>query len=184
MLVAFIWPWYFGTHVQNGHLYVSTVVGASAAGYGLIAAFAAMFPRFEMQMLLLFVIPINIRAKTFLIASAAVALLGFSFPNSAVMNAIMPGVAHAAHLGGMAMGWFFVRRILRGGAQLGGYFPPAETRSSDRAPAKAQEEADDERFMESEVDPILDKISQRGIKSLTDRERKILENARKRMGKT
>ena len=23
----------------------------------------------------------------------------------------MPGVAHAAHLGGMAMGWFFVRAV-------------------------------------------------------------------------
>lgn len=179
MLVALIWPWYFGTHVSNGHLYVSTVVGASAAGYGLIAAFAAMFPRFEMQMLLLFVIPINIRAKTFLIGSAVVALAGFAFPND-----IMPGVAHAAHLGGMAMGWFFVRKILHSDAQLGGYFPLTEARSSERTPAKAPEEADDERFMESEVDPILDKISQRGIKSLTERERKILENARKRMGKT
>jgi hypothetical protein len=34
-------------------------------------------------------------------------------------------------------------------------------------------------FMESEVDPILDKISAHGIKSLTERERQILEAARK-----
>ena len=151
VLVAAVWPQYFG----------GSVVGASACGFGLVAAFAMMFPERELTLLLLFVIPVTLRARTLLIGSAVIALAGFSFP-----KIIMPHVAHAAHLGGMAMGWFFVRRILRGGAQLGGYFPPAETRSSDRAPAKAQEEADDERFMESEVDPILDKISQRGIKSL------------------
>jgi hypothetical protein len=33
------------------------------------------------------------------------------------------------------------------------------------------------------VDPILDKISAQGIQSLTDRERKILESARQRIGK-
>jgi hypothetical protein len=33
------------------------------------------------------------------------------------------------------------------------------------------------------VDPILDKISAHGIQSLTDRERKILDAARKKMAK-
>jgi hypothetical protein len=33
------------------------------------------------------------------------------------------------------------------------------------------------------VDPILDKISQHGIQSLTERERKILEAARNKMAK-
>jgi hypothetical protein len=38
-------------------------------------------------------------------------------------------------------------------------------------------------FLSREVDPILDKISAHGIQSLTDRERRILETARQRMGK-
>ena len=38
-------------------------------------------------------------------------------------------------------------------------------------------------FVESEVDPILDKISEKGIQSLSERERKILEQARKKMGR-
>jgi hypothetical protein len=38
-------------------------------------------------------------------------------------------------------------------------------------------------FLSREVDPILDKISAHGIQSLTDRERRILEAARQRMGK-
>jgi hypothetical protein len=38
-------------------------------------------------------------------------------------------------------------------------------------------------FLSREVDPILDKISAQGIQSLTERERRILEAARERMGK-
>lgn len=178
MLVAFVWPWYFGTHVQNGHLFVSTVVGASAAGYGLIAAFAAMFPRFEMQMLLFFIIPINIRARTFLIGSAVVALAGFAYP-----NVIMPGVAHAAHLGGMAMGWWFVRKILSGNWRgLDGYLHPAENKTASRQLKKTADEDDAASFSEEKVNAILDKISARGIQSLTKRERETLENARKQLG--
>ncbi len=36
-------------------------------------------------------------------------------------------------------------------------------------------------FLNSEVDPILEKISAHGIHSLTAREREILEKARKKM---
>ncbi len=38
-------------------------------------------------------------------------------------------------------------------------------------------------FFSKTVDPILDKISAHGIQSLTERERRILEAARERMGK-
>ena len=39
-------------------------------------------------------------------------------------------------------------------------------------------------YISREVDPILEKINAKGIQSLTDRERKILDEARKRMGRT
>jgi hypothetical protein len=38
-------------------------------------------------------------------------------------------------------------------------------------------------FLQKEVDPILDKISERGIQSLTAREREILEKARSKMNR-
>ena len=53
-------------------------------------------------------------------------------------------------------------------------------RAYSRGQIKA-EEVDEIDFVESEVDPILDKISEKGIQSLTERERKILEQARKKM---
>jgi len=86
MVVAWVWPHYFG----------GAVVGASACAFGLVAAYALMFPERELQLLLFFIFPVTIRAKTLLIGSIVLALVGIAFP--------MDNVANAAHLGGMAMG--------------------------------------------------------------------------------
>jgi len=165
IIVSLVWPQYFG----------GSVMGASACGFGLVAAFAALFPERELTMLILFVIPVHMRAKTLLIGSAVLALTGFAFP-----NVIMPGVAHAAHLGGMVMGWFYVRKILQGDwSRLAGAFRRAEKVSPRRPVLEPLEKNDPAGFVESEVDPILDKISAHGLQSLTPREREILETARK-----
>jgi hypothetical protein len=50
-------------------------------------------------------------------------------------------------------------------------------------PAKSGEELATDEFLQTEVDPILDKISTHGIQSLTARERGILEKARAKMAK-
>ena len=165
VLVALVWPAYFG----------GEVVGASACAFGLVAAYALLFPDRELTMLLLFVIPVHLRARTLLTISIIIAVAGFAFH-----DVIMPGVAHAAHLGGMAMGWFFVRFILQGDwSRLAGTMRPVEKKSSPRIRLEPAAPDPDGSFMESEVDPILDKISAHGIQSLTTREREILEAARK-----
>ena len=165
VLVALVWPQYFG----------GPVVGASAFAFGLVAAYALMFPERELTLLLFFIIPVHLRAKTLLIGSAVLALAGFSFP-----KAIMPGVAHAAHLGGIAMGWFFVRKILQGDwSRLTGALRPAKKVLPRRISPEPLEKKSAAGFVESEVDPILDKISAHGLQSLTPREREILEAARK-----
>ena len=46
-----------------------------------------------------------------------------------------------------------------------------------------EEDLPPEEFVSKEVDPILDKIFAHGIQSLTERERKILESARQKIGK-
>jgi membrane associated rhomboid family serine protease len=163
ILVALVWPLYFG----------GPVVGASACAFGLVAAFAMMFPERELTMLIFFVIPIQLRAKTLLIGSAVLAVAVIVFPTD--------NVANAAHLGGMAMGWFFVRKILQGDwVRLAGALRPVEKVLPRRQrpvlePFEKKSGAD---FLESEVDPILDKISAHGLQSLTPREREILETAR------
>ena len=166
VLVAMVWPQYFG----------GPVVGASACAFGLVAAFALIFPERELTMLILFVIPIQMRAKTLLIGSAVLAVAGIAFP--------MDNVANAAHLGGMVMGWFFVRKILQGDwSRLEGALRPAEKFISRRPALEPLETTPAAGFVESEVDPILDKISAHGIQSLTPREREILETARQKIGK-
>jgi hypothetical protein len=135
-----------------------------------------IFPERELTMLILFVIPVHMRAKTLLIGSAVLAVAGIAFP--------MDNVANAAHLGGMAMGWFFVRKILQGDwSRLEGALRPAEKILPRRPALEPLEKKSAAGFVESEVDPILDKISAHGIQSLTPRERDILETARKKMAK-
>ena len=56
----------------------------------------------------------------------------------------------------------------------------ARAYSRDQGKSVNVEEID---FIKSEVDPILDKISEKGIQSLSEREREILEQARKKMGR-
>jgi len=163
VLVALLWPQYFG----------GPVVGASACAFGLVAAFATLFPEHELTLFLYF-IPVQLRAKTLLYGSAALAVAGFALP-----RLIMPGTAHAAHLGGMAMGWFFVRKILQGDwLRLEGFLHPADKTSPPRPARATVEKNPGGDFMASDVDPILDKISAHGIQSLTAREREILETAR------
>ena len=168
VLTAMVWPALFG----------GQVVGASACAFGLVAAFAMIFPERELTMLIFFIIPVRMRAKTLLIFSAVLAVAGIVFSES-----ILGGnVANAAHLGGMAMGWFYVKKIMKNPALIDAVeerqiIPPKLVRKKTVLP----EEKSAVEFLESEVDPILDKISAHGLHSLTTRERAVLEAARKKM---
>jgi membrane associated rhomboid family serine protease len=76
------------------------MVGASGAIFGLLAAFAMMFPDVELMLIFL---PIPIKAKYFVPVYAIIELIfgvaGFSWDN----------VAHFAHLGGALVGFLLVR---------------------------------------------------------------------------
>ena len=139
-------------------------------------------------MLVFFVIPITLRARTLLWISVALALYGVIIPGD--------NVAHLAHLGGILTGIIFVRWIVQSDRETSRLWRPfrrqprprelVSTRSYNSAPQHRPavaplEELAPAEFISREVDPILDKISAHGIHSLTDRERKILEAARKKM---
>ena len=176
----------------------ASVVGASAGAFGLVAAFAALFPERELTMLLFFVIPVTMRAKTLLIGSAALALAGIAWPS--FFGWILGGnVANAAHLGGMLFGLVYVRHVILG-RRFGGGFPgpgrasPTPPRSPDAPaakppafwrskPGKVEVELSADELLKTQVDPILDKISAHGLHSLTAREREVLEKASGKMAK-
>ena len=160
------------------------VVGASAGVCGMIAIFCSVNPMQELTTWIYF-LPITIRARYFLIALAAYSIFGTLVPLSSV--------AHAAHLGGILLGLGYVRfaRQISAGERdwfplslrrsVQGNSPGSRAKHSPWNKTRAEREGSHE-FMSREVDPILEKISAQGLDSLTDKERKILEAARQRMG--
>ena len=85
--------------VQNlAILKMTPTVGASGAIYGILIAFAMLFP--ESKMTLIFP-PVTLSAKWMVVVFAAIELL--TGATGAVAN-----VAHFAHLGGMLFGWLLI----------------------------------------------------------------------------
>ncbi|WP_369753245.1 rhomboid family intramembrane serine protease [Flavobacterium sp. WC2409] len=81
--------------------YMGTVVGASGAIYGVIVAFAFMFPNAELALMF---IPIPIKAKYFVPGLVLVDLyLGVS--GQSIFGSGGPGIAHFAHVGGALFGF-------------------------------------------------------------------------------
>ncbi len=85
-----------------GHFMASPVVGASAGVFGVVGAFAAMIPEQRLTMLLFFVLPVTMKAKSMIYLATALALWGIIFPDN---------VAHVAHLGGMFTGIWMLKRL-------------------------------------------------------------------------
>ena len=159
------------------------VVGASAGIFGLMAAFAVMYWNRELTLLIMFILPVRMKAKFILIALAVIGVLGIISNDS--------GIAHGAHLGGMVWGVLFILLFVQGGTMSGA--PPLwnriqERQSSSRsrrrkavategdvrAYSKGDQSFNDpeEDIIIDKIDPILDKISAQGFSSLTDEERK------------
>ena len=174
------------------------VVGASAGVFGVVAAVSRLMP--DLELLVFFVFPM--KARMLLWIELVVAAICVVVPTQT-------NVAHAAHLGGIltgvvwiAKGWHLeftitpwegllqrwrdwhvrVGRQRRRGRELVG---AGGARSSARRQPAAEPEAElpSEEFISQAVDPILDKISAHGMQSLTEQERKTLEQARKKMEK-
>jgi membrane associated rhomboid family serine protease len=94
-----------GTWLLPGIFGDVPVVGASAGGAGLIAAFAVLYPRQQLFLLLFMIIPLKMRATTLLWVLVVSSLVGIVVPYG--------NMAHAAHLGGVAMGFLYTRGLLR-----------------------------------------------------------------------
>ena len=164
------------------------VVGASAGCMGLVAAFATLFPDRILTLLVLFIFPVSMRARTLLWISIGLAVLGILAPKD--------NIADAAHLGGILTGCAYVLWFVQGHS-LPQWWPSAPRRKArqlvnvtgtkgvfwQKNPPEENDEAPSSEFISREVDPILDKISAHGIQSLTDRERRVLERARAKMAK-
>ncbi|TJZ60554.1 rhomboid family intramembrane serine protease [Sphingobacterium olei] len=80
-------------------IYSIPMVGASGAIYGLLLAFAVLFPNLELQLLF---IPVPIKAKYFVPGLILIEIyLGFSQSGSSI--------AHLAHVGGALFGFLLIK---------------------------------------------------------------------------
>ncbi len=174
--------------------FAGPMVGASAGVFGFIGVLARLFPHREVYLLLFFVMPLRMKLHWIFWGSLAIAIVSISI---AIRTPTGDQVAHAAHLGGLLYGAFYVAILVRNGGLMRFLLGMPRIRFVSDDPAKgsgatrrrswrkpkvvdAAEVAEGD-FMSREVDPILDKISTQGIHSLSERERKILDKARSKM---
>jgi membrane associated rhomboid family serine protease len=146
-------------------------VGASGAIFGIIGAFAALYPQRDVTILLFFIIPLRLKAWMLGVGLGALELLFLvSHPEGTVAN--------AAHLAGGLAGYVYTREMSRRDhiGRSAWRWPNLRRLPSLRFP-KADEGPDDP----GEIDRILEKMHRQGIRSLTADERKSLERKSKRL---
>ena len=187
---------YFGGGVVGALAHLAfldgDMMGASAACMAVFTALATLMPERVVAFLLFFIIPIQARFKTMALILAGIELLLFLSDQFGLFT-FAPGgarVAHLAHLGGMLFGFLFVRLLL----------PLARRKDRDRekkarwkirfgarrvvdAEVASSNPAADKPFVSTDVDAILDKISARGMQSLTEEEKRVLQRSSEKLAK-
>jgi membrane associated rhomboid family serine protease len=166
------------------------VIGASAGVAATLIVFACIHPNQRITLLLFFILPVTLKPKYLAFGLLGIDLMGFLFWELTGGRSPM-GYAHSAHLGGMALGWFFYRQVYRRAWQTPDRAPkielPAWLKRSRQATAPAYrvnvaashpapKPTRDE--LRVEVDRILDKINSQGFGSLTPAEKARLDEAR------
>ena len=143
--------------------YNGSIVGASGALFGVLYVFGALCP--DRRMLFFWLIPMKMSWGVWVVA--AIDLFATRTGD---------GIAHWAHLAGFAAGMVYVRAFLR--SKIG----PAWI---DRLAARLRSRGKSRREERIDLDRLLEKISERGLDSLTPSERAALlrESERRRREK-
>lgn len=142
-------------------------VGASGAVYGIMIAFAVKNPNRE-----IFIIPIPfpVKVKYF---------IGFLviFTLLSTVNPLSGGVAHAAHLGGIVVGFVYLK-YWNQFYKIKNWFHQAQRKSGHKM--KYHQGGDQKvEYYRKKIDEILDKINRVGYLNLTEEEKKLLEEGSK-----
>ncbi len=163
----------------------SVLMGASGAVTGLVIFFICMHPDRPIG---LFFLPIFIRPRTIAYIIVGFSLLGLLFIELPGRGQMGDGraIAHSAHLGGALAGYLFFKLIFSSLPDLKSVKPKVEVpqwfkkKGKTAAPAagKYQVNLTNRRDLQKEVDRILDKINSEGFGSLTDEEKRTLDQAK------
>ncbi|HBB67123.1 MAG: hypothetical protein A2X28_06715 [Elusimicrobia bacterium GWA2_56_46] len=145
------------------------VIGASGAVYGLMYAFAALYP--EQIVYMYFLFPMTARQLVVFLAGLSL-ILSFTTPNSSVAN--------FTHLSGLAAGWLYFHTAVwlensAAGRVVARGLEGWRTRSESRVTSHEIQNS-------RRVDAILEKISSQGEAALTSAERRELDEYAKTRG--
>jgi membrane associated rhomboid family serine protease len=169
---------YFASGVMGGLLSFTSpmigVIGASGAVYGVMFAFAYYWPREVVH--IWGVLPVEIR---WLVAGLTVVSLISGFGGGG------DGIAHFAHLGGMAGAWIYLKVMERtSGARRfqarATAAPPSATTASAIARWSHITREGLHPVNLEELDRVMAKLQREGVARLTDGEKEFLERFSKR----
>lgn len=138
------------------------LIGASGSIFGILIGCAVLYPRMEVRLL---IPPIPMKMRTMAIIFLVIALLS-----------ILAGTVNAggelAHLGGAALGFFLVRKpgLLNWADRLS-----AQAVQDGYTKGRYEKKLKQQQATRQEVDRILAKVSEKGLQSLSKREKKILQ---------
>ena len=140
------------------------LVGASAGVFGVIMAAAFLAP--NARVLLFFVIPMRLATLAYGLLAFALLAVVFGWTNAG---------GEAAHIGGALAGFWLVRNPghLHGFFDFLGQYDPTSRVARARVAVRRGTASGDA----AEVNRILDKISARGLHSLTEAEKRTLREA-------
>ena len=164
-------------------------LGASGAIFGLLLAYAVYWP--NRMILIWFIIPIKV--KYFVLIIGFISLL-LTFQSSGA-----GGISHIGHMGGLITGYIYlmykIPQLIEGKRKMGYTNKISTMDALKNLLAKyqiykkkkewltQQEDIHDETHMEEKIDELLEKISKRGWKALSVKEKDFLKKASKRMDK-
>ncbi|MFW6221882.1 MAG: rhomboid family intramembrane serine protease [Fibrobacterota bacterium] len=140
------------------------IIGASGAVLAILTVYAYYFP--NRQVLMFFIFPVPVRIAVIIIG--AISIIG--------SMQSLGGIAHLTHLGGIVVALIYLKSyepVMRWWEEHNEKKYEREMRN------RAESRASKERHFEEVIDPILKKISEKGMDSLTREEKKKLSEASK-----
>jgi membrane associated rhomboid family serine protease len=144
----------------------ATCIGASGAVFGVLGAFAALYPNAPLTVLLLFVIPVTLPAWLWALILAGSELIAMLRPETG-------GIAYAAHLAGGLAGYVYTSVVFCNSEPFRSWYRrwlTRKTRSANMLYCQANPDS-------AEVDRLLEKVARQGLQSLSPAERETLERA-------
>ena len=148
----------------------AVVVGFSAAAAAVLAAYATVMPELETGVSFFRLFPLSLRAKY-------VALAMVLFATGCVAIGKCGSIGPAGILAGSVLGWAWARKLGFGNPL---WFQRRRFEREQREMRIGRMSAED--FVRTEIDPILEKISRHGMRSLSRAERKVLDQGREKLG--